>query len=687
MSARSRKSCASMLLAPSLRFSKRHLEQHPRRLRPATPGSWTNCACAQRSMSTVTFVAGRKLPRSMRTHFLYSASEGCTTRPSAPNIAASVRPELHELEAHEPVVDAGEGRPAELDHVDLAARGRHVVEERRDQRRGSCVLEERAVDQVDADDAERLLLLLGLAVREPDVNGDVRRRSQRLGLKADAEPAVAVFLARVAARGHRVGEDEELGLVAALAVETLDQQVVLVIEHRLQPLPADVAIALAVDGVAEGHVVRRHRLGDRARGAADAEEPARHLLAGANLGERAVPDGVEVDLEGLEVRVGRVLCHDCLYVPDRSCNRQSVQRPESTGWCRGKEGLDVRARTLALARGDVTRYTGAASRYGSFEPRLARRRAARPGRAPQLPRSPDAGVDEVLGDARHPGHRARGELGRDPGAVQMGLRLPQSRRRLPRRSLQPAARDRREPVRVVGRHVDDRSRRRRTTSSSRRARSWGSARRSTSPPRWRSITDFHRGPTRSRAVGFHQMGIYVGRDRRRASAATWRIIRVSAGDGRSKRAASSASRTRCPCSVLAGTRSHRRPGQTLASTSPARSASASCLEQRLVHPAGALLHAARAGRLGRAGLDAGDPEGGVRHRAGQGGRVGDALLADRGHRRRDCRRLAGRSLDAAQPARPNLYVSAIGMIAASSRRCSASATRPRPACCGWRSPS
>ena len=132
---------------------------------------------------------------------------------------------------------------------------------------------------------------------------------ERLGLKPDAEPAVPVLFARVAARGHRIGEDEEPRLLAALAVEPLDEQPVLVFEHRLQAGPADVAIAVPVDGVAEGHVVGRHGLGDGAGRASDAEEPARHFLARANLGERAVFDGIQVHLERLGVRVGLFLCH------------------------------------------------------------------------------------------------------------------------------------------------------------------------------------------------------------------------------------------------------------------------------------------------------------------------------------------------------------------------------------------
>ena len=75
------------------------------------------------------------------------------------------------------------------------------------------------------------------------------------------------------------------------------------VEHRLQPGLGDVAVDLAVDGVAHRHVVGRHRLGDRPGRAADAEEPAGHFLTGADLGHRAVPTRVKVDAERLLVRV------------------------------------------------------------------------------------------------------------------------------------------------------------------------------------------------------------------------------------------------------------------------------------------------------------------------------------------------------------------------------------------------
>ncbi len=117
-----------------------------------------------------------------------------------------------------------------------------------------------------------------------------------VGLEPDAEPAVGLVLAAVALGGDGVGKDEEPGRVSALGVEPLAQQAELVIEHRVRALLADVALARPVDGVAERHVVGRHRLGDRAGRAADAEEPSGHFLPGADLGERAVETRVEVDL-------------------------------------------------------------------------------------------------------------------------------------------------------------------------------------------------------------------------------------------------------------------------------------------------------------------------------------------------------------------------------------------------------
>ena len=71
------------------------------------------------------------------------------------------------------------------------------------------------------------------------------------------------------------------------------------VKHELEALARDIARRLPVDRVAEDHVVRRDRLCDRPRGAAGLEELARDLLAGPDLRERPVLEGVQVDRERL----------------------------------------------------------------------------------------------------------------------------------------------------------------------------------------------------------------------------------------------------------------------------------------------------------------------------------------------------------------------------------------------------
>ena len=99
------------------------------------------------------------------------------------------------------------------------------------------VLEERAVQQVDADDAERLLLQRGLGVEHPHVQDDLARLVARVRLELHAHPAVALVAAPVAARDDGVGEGEERRVVAALVAEPLEVELELVVEHRLQRGP------------------------------------------------------------------------------------------------------------------------------------------------------------------------------------------------------------------------------------------------------------------------------------------------------------------------------------------------------------------------------------------------------------------------------------------------------------------
>ena len=64
---------------------------------------------------------------------------------------------VDEVERHQPVVDLGERRAAEPEHVDLDPVGGEVVEEGRDELAWILVIVARAVDEVHADNAEGLL--------------------------------------------------------------------------------------------------------------------------------------------------------------------------------------------------------------------------------------------------------------------------------------------------------------------------------------------------------------------------------------------------------------------------------------------------------------------------------------------------------------------------------------------------
>jgi hypothetical protein len=128
----------------------------------------------------------------------------------------------------------------------------------------------------------------------------------RMALELEPHPAVAVLVVAEALGRHRVGEHEERGGVAAGRTQAGQVLLVFVVEHALQPLARYVALGVAVDGVADRHVVRRGALGDGAGRAAHPEEPARHLLTRADLGERSIAVLVQVDVQRLAVGIEAV---------------------------------------------------------------------------------------------------------------------------------------------------------------------------------------------------------------------------------------------------------------------------------------------------------------------------------------------------------------------------------------------
>ena len=117
-------------------------------------------------------------------------------------------------------------------------------------------------------------------------------------LEPHAHPSVAVVAAVERAGGGGVRKGKEPRSVAAHAIQSLVHEAIFVVEHLPDPLPRNVALRLAIDGVADGHVVGGNRLRHSAGRPAHSEKPAGHLLAGSDLGEVTVDRVIEVDGKG-----------------------------------------------------------------------------------------------------------------------------------------------------------------------------------------------------------------------------------------------------------------------------------------------------------------------------------------------------------------------------------------------------
>ena len=185
-------------------------------------------------MSTLTCVTGRKLPRSTRIDFLYSTSEGCSTSPVAENIAALLRPNCTSRRL---ITRLSTCRKAMPENSIMSISMRRVLKLSSSDSIslfGLVVETERAVEQVDADDAQGFLLQGVFGVEHPHVQDDLAVLVARMGLKSHAHPAVALVGALEVARRNRVGKGEERGRVAAAFAQSVQVQLVLVVEHRLR---------------------------------------------------------------------------------------------------------------------------------------------------------------------------------------------------------------------------------------------------------------------------------------------------------------------------------------------------------------------------------------------------------------------------------------------------------------------
>ena len=157
------------------------------------------------------------------------------------------------------------------------------------------------MDQVQAHDAQGLLLLQIVRIKHPDVENNFVGLGTGRCLEADPHPSVGIVGRFVRAGGNGVGKSEESSLRTKFLVQSLDEEIVLVVEHLAESLAADEPGALSIDCIREGHVVGRDRLGNCSCGSAHVEEATCHFLTRPNFGKSAVDRLSHVDFEGLLV--------------------------------------------------------------------------------------------------------------------------------------------------------------------------------------------------------------------------------------------------------------------------------------------------------------------------------------------------------------------------------------------------
>jgi hypothetical protein len=114
---------------------------------------------------------------------------------------------------------------------------------------------------------------------------------------------VAIICAFEIACRDGVSESEKRGCVSTALAESFEVESVFVVQHVLKSFTTNIAFALAINRVANGHVIRGHTLGYRASGPSDSKEPAYYLLARTDFRKGAIAVRVEVDGEGFTFSV------------------------------------------------------------------------------------------------------------------------------------------------------------------------------------------------------------------------------------------------------------------------------------------------------------------------------------------------------------------------------------------------
>jgi hypothetical protein len=116
------------------------------------------------------------------------------------------------LQAHQPVIHAAKHRPRESDHVHLNAAAVEAIHQLPDQSRRFVRVVEGAIKEVNAQQADCLLLPCAESIQHFNVHNDFRKICPRPVLKANTEPAMPPGRTNRAVRSHGIGEYEQAAI-------------------------------------------------------------------------------------------------------------------------------------------------------------------------------------------------------------------------------------------------------------------------------------------------------------------------------------------------------------------------------------------------------------------------------------------------------------------------------------------
>ena len=125
------------------------------------------------------------------------------------------------------------------------------------------------MNQINSQNAERVLLKLIRSVQQRDVNNHVTGNAVRFGEETQPDPCVLIVVAGIITSGRRVGVDEELLRVADGRPEAFDQLLVFAVEHSLQTFLGNITRPGSINGIADGLVISRDGLCDGSGGRPD----------------------------------------------------------------------------------------------------------------------------------------------------------------------------------------------------------------------------------------------------------------------------------------------------------------------------------------------------------------------------------------------------------------------------------